>query len=187
MPLEHEQPVTIAHFSPEGRRLVTVAVDVARIWDVTTSQPVGFPLRHDDVIIAAAFSRDGGRVLTASNDRTVRVWNAATGRPLSAPLSHAKYVMRADFSPDGTRVATNLGADDPHIWRVLLDLSSPERIALAADLAEILGDHQVTALGSVAPLNESERLERMRRLAGPSATAFSPIDAILGRFADARR
>ena len=187
LPLEHEQPVTIAHFSPEGGRLVTVAVDVARIWDVTTSQPAGFPLRHDDVIIAAAFRRDGGRVVTTSNDRTVRVWNAATGRPLSAPLSHATYVVRADFSPDGTRVATNLGADDPRIWRVLLDLNSPERIALAADLAEILGDHQVTALGSVTPLNESERLERMRRLAGPSATAFSPIDTILGRFADARR
>src|SRR5262249_48865992 len=123
-PLSHGAQVVAASFSPDGRRVVTAGNDAtARVWDVTTGDPVSPPLRLRDVVEHAVFSPDGRRVLTASWDRTARVWDASTGQPITPPLRHAGRVGSAEFSPDGRRVVTGAGVWDAWTGRLLTRLS----------------------------------------------------------------
>ena len=92
----------------------------------------------------------------------------------------------AAFSPDGRYVLT-ASSETVRVWQVLLDLRSGERVQPLADLAEVVGGYRLTDLRSVVPLTEQERLERVRRLAGPAATAFTPIDVLLSPFLDSPR
>jgi WD40 repeat protein len=72
--LFHAGPVTTAHFSRDGRQVVTASRDhTARIWDASTGKPVGIVLQHTGIVWQAAFSADGRRVVTASADGTARV------------------------------------------------------------------------------------------------------------------
>jgi WD40 repeat protein len=98
-PLSHEADVVnAAAFSPDGRLLVTAAVDpdtqrgTARVWDVPTGTLSGEPLRHPDGgVSAVAFSRDGARIVTASEDFTARLWDVATRTQIEA-LRHNEPV-----------------------------------------------------------------------------------------------
>jgi len=55
--------------------VVTASSDsTARVWEADTGKPVGAPLQHQGMVLAAAFSPDGHRVVTASYDGKVRVW-----------------------------------------------------------------------------------------------------------------
>src|SRR5262249_33137262 len=70
----HENSVTSAAFSPDGKRIVTASADrTARLWDAD-GRPNGEPLRG--FVSSAAFSPDGKRIVTASADRTARLWDA---------------------------------------------------------------------------------------------------------------
>src|SRR5262249_21731276 len=54
----------IACFSPDGRRLLTVGDDIARVWDAATGARIGQPLQHRPHIAGAAWSLEGNHVLT---------------------------------------------------------------------------------------------------------------------------
>jgi WD40 repeat protein/tetratricopeptide (TPR) repeat protein len=135
-PLKHPAPVNFASFSTDGRLLVTVSNHVerwpyrnnylaettpvplpnveclgeARVWDLSTGQPVSQPLRHRRPLSQAVFSPDGQRVVTASDDGTAQVWGTTSGQALGPPLEHHAPVQAVAFSPDGSLVAT-AGAD----------------------------------------------------------------------------
>ena len=47
------------------------------MWDLATGQPVGQPLRHSNLQVAA-FSPDGKQALTGGLDNSVRTWNVAS-------------------------------------------------------------------------------------------------------------
>jgi WD40 repeat protein len=96
--------------SPDGRRVLLVRRDVARVWDVAGGDPVSAPLAHAANVERAAFSPDGSRVVTTAADGTARVWDATTGEPLTPALRQDKAIRWAAFSPDGGRLAT-AGAD----------------------------------------------------------------------------
>ena len=75
-PLEHQEWVVSAAFSPDGTRVVTASHDkTARVWDAATGQPLTTPLEHQDLVLSVTFSPDGIRVVTASDDQTARVWS----------------------------------------------------------------------------------------------------------------
>ena len=100
--LKHQGAVTLAGFSPDGRRVVTASDDhTARVWDAETGKPVGRPLQHEDSVLSAVFSPDGRRVVTASEDGTARVWEAETGKQIGPSLQHEGYLHSAVFSPRG--------------------------------------------------------------------------------------
>ena len=107
------------------------------------------------------------------------MWDAATGQPAGAPLQHKDAVTAAAFSPDGRRVVTASRDKTARVWQVLLDLGSGENVRLFADLAEVVGGYRVADLGSVVPLTEPERLQRVRRIVGPGTTAFVQLDVLL--------
>ncbi|MBN2508084.1 MAG: protein kinase [Verrucomicrobia bacterium] len=128
-PIAHDDCVTFARFSPDGRTLLTAARNNrARVWDAATGQPVSAPLQHDPTLVAAGeflggvhplvaeFSPDGRRVVTGSIDHTARIWDAATGKPLLPPLPHSNWVTWIAFSPDGERLATACKDGATRLW-----------------------------------------------------------------------
>jgi WD40 repeat protein len=72
------------------------------------------PLRHDEAVSGAVFSRDGSRILSWSNDNTARMWDAASGQPLLT-FRHEDIVYGAVFSRDEGRI---LSWSEDHTARV---------------------------------------------------------------------
>jgi WD40 repeat protein/serine/threonine protein kinase len=106
-PLQHDDGVNSARFSPDGLDVVTASQDMtARVWDAQTGQPLTLPLKHKANVLSAEFSSDGLRIVTASQDKTARVWDAKTGRPLTESLKHRDMFGSAHFSPNGQQVVT---------------------------------------------------------------------------------
>jgi len=98
--------VRSALFSFDRSRLVTVAEDVARVWDVKKGTLLS-TFKNDRGVENAVFNPKGTRVLSVSGqyDNTVYVWDATTGVPV-ARLPHSSQVYSASFSPDGNSVVT---------------------------------------------------------------------------------
>ena len=74
-------------FSPDGKTALMGSDDYsARLWDASTGQPVGTPLRHGDGIWAVAFHPDGRSLLTGCGDGTARIWQVPMAPPRGRPL-----------------------------------------------------------------------------------------------------
>jgi WD40 repeat protein/DNA-binding SARP family transcriptional activator len=90
-------------WSPDGARVLSMATDGTRIWDVRTGRqllaipPTGGPGWY------AALSPDGKQVLTESGIGPV-VWDASSGKRLRA-LETSAASGDMDFSRDGSRLA----------------------------------------------------------------------------------
>ena len=114
--LPHNNSGTLATFSPERNRLLTISRDgLAKVWDLGPLFSTGFVLPHQRPVASAEFSPDGSRVLTVSIDRAARLWNARTGEPITARLDDTDKSAAAEFtghfSPDG-RLMVHSGVFD---------------------------------------------------------------------------
>ncbi|MEK7767954.1 MAG: WD40 repeat domain-containing protein, partial [bacterium] len=115
---DHEQPVGVILFSPDGRRLVTVERDSGLIqwWDVKSGKAAGNPASQQGSPNGAAFDPTGRVLLTWDIGGTARLWNASTGDPLGAVLRHGAKINDAAFSPDGKYVATVSDDKTARLW-----------------------------------------------------------------------
>lgn len=128
----HKAPVLEVNFSPDGRQVVTAALDgTAGVWDADTGKLLHSLKGHKGGITSAKFSPDGRRVLTVGDgwehefgpngshgekantatreEVAGRIWDAATGKELAAlqwPPDQKWFVRSARFSKDGTKVLT---------------------------------------------------------------------------------
>ena len=97
--------VTLASFSPDGDRILSVSSPSAdksiRVWDVKTGLQVGAFFGHEDHVYSACFSPDGRFIVSGSSDTTVRVWDANKGMQGANPLPQQRLVHSAHFSPNG--------------------------------------------------------------------------------------
>jgi WD40 repeat protein len=78
----HEDVVSDAEFSPNGRWIVTASRDhTARIWDSTSGKLVLLLTDHTNADTAAAFSPDGDSIATSSADKTASIEKVALKNP----------------------------------------------------------------------------------------------------------
>jgi serine/threonine protein kinase/WD40 repeat protein/tetratricopeptide (TPR) repeat protein len=101
-PINHQDQETNGALSSDSRRLLTWGGTEARVWDAATGQALTPVLSHGDLVLAAAFFREGPRFVTAGADGLVRVW-----APQDWPAARVRpggYVRGFRLSPDGGRL-----------------------------------------------------------------------------------
>lgn len=126
-PLDDTQPLVAAKelgslwtasYTPDGRRVLTVGGNDARMFDATTGKP-GLRFSPHGAVAAIAITQDGRVVATGSWDGTAKLWDAATGKVLRQLVGgHTGYINSIDFSPDGQWVATASDDGTARLWRV---------------------------------------------------------------------
>ena len=124
--IQHDGPVSVAAFSPDGKTAITGGWDgLARLWDVKTGLPIAPPLRHGGFLRALAISPDGQTVLTGSYDRTAQLWDKITGKPIGPAFRHENQVWFVAFSPDGRAVLSGGQENTAHLWNVPAQMDIP--------------------------------------------------------------
>ncbi len=114
---DHSQRILAGHFSPDGRKVVTVSEDRrAVVWDAISGAILAGPFEHAGSVLAARFSPDGRLLATGSSDKTARIWSLENGQPLLPPLKHDGPVVSICFSPDGNHLLTASGDKLARVW-----------------------------------------------------------------------
>ena len=105
--LQHHCYVNYACFSPDGLKLVSAGSDqVARIWDVASSECIQELKGHTENVICCVYSPNASWLATGSWDTTVRLWDASTGHCMIVLEGHTGYLGSVSFSPCGRRLVT---------------------------------------------------------------------------------
>jgi WD40 repeat protein/serine/threonine protein kinase len=109
----HEGAVNVAHFSPDGRRVVSASDDrTARVWDVSTAQAVTPPLAHPHSVTTVNFSPNGLWIATTCADGLARIWDSKTGAQLGLAVpqnersSKRPSMPALQFHPSSRRFVT---------------------------------------------------------------------------------
>ena len=116
-PLLDQGPIRTLACSPDGR---TVFVggwrNPSHLWDERTRKPIGVPLLHDGIALAAVFAADGTWVRTGSGEKAVRTWMISP--PVEGDVEQIVLL---------TELATGLALDADGTIRVLEPRSWHER------------------------------------------------------------
>ena len=128
-PLQHEDVVKSAEFSPDGRRVLTVSGSRVQLWEAATGKKLTLITAYGARLLSAAFSPDGRRVVTTSFDATARLWDAETGKVLAVIARHGNWVSSAAFSPDGRELDEAIAFQTR--WRRIMSVSYTSMSALA--------------------------------------------------------
>ena len=122
VPLELAVSIAPAHFSPDGKTLVTCSAPEgfvpgeARIWTADLRGSTGKPMRHEDGVLLATFTRDSKRLATGSEDSTARIWDVSSGLPLTSPMPHSTTITFLMFTQDGSILAVGTRAGQVRLW-----------------------------------------------------------------------
>jgi tetratricopeptide (TPR) repeat protein len=128
--LNHQGPVRVVLFSPDGRILATAGDEhAARLWNVVSGKQCGAALGHNAPVRAVAFSADGRRLLTGSDDQTAQLWDATTGKPVAGSLTHQRPVRAVAVSADGRLLATGSDDQTAQLWEASTGRSLGEPLA----------------------------------------------------------
>lgn len=103
-PIKYDQ-LRSAKFSPNGERVLTTSLTVARVWDAKTGQAVSTWMPHEGPINSAEFSPDGKRIITTTFFNT-RIWSAESGVLLTGPVHNDGPISSPQFSSDGKRIVS---------------------------------------------------------------------------------
>ena len=114
----HEDALSHAIFSPDGRRLLTAGSDYTlRLWDAASGSEIAAFVGHRHRVgESMAFSPDGKRLLTRSSDWSARLWEVETGRQIALLRETDRQTNSAQFSPDGRRIVTAQSNSIARIW-----------------------------------------------------------------------
>jgi WD40 repeat protein len=92
----------VAHFSPNGRLIVGRSDDAtARVWDVSTGDPLTPEIRHEG-FVRAALMVTSNRVLTVSEPGVVRAWDlTASELPVAFLSTYAQLLSGKKVTSSG--------------------------------------------------------------------------------------
>ncbi len=115
----HDDALSSAEFSPDGRYILTAANDTTiRLWDTQTGVEVRQFLGHAELVTMAIFSPDGQQILSSSADRTVRLWDTETGKEISRLPKHDSPVWSLAFAPNGQQILTSDESGVARLWDI---------------------------------------------------------------------
>ena len=116
----HTPPITDAHFSKDGTRLVTASEDsTARIWNTETGELISILRAHTYGVYFAGFSPDGKKVVTIDRNDTVRIWN------IFGDVQPLNY-----FQAERRKVLDEYGIDEYKLFFPTLVISPDEKTLL---------------------------------------------------------
>jgi WD40 repeat protein len=115
--ISHPQQVTAVTFTPDGRRLLTVAGTI-RTWDAETGRLIHNFEESSRTTAVLAVSSDGLRVVTGSDDAAAREWDIASGRRIKDYVHElgGGPVSAVAFSQDRRLLATAHDAGFVRVW-----------------------------------------------------------------------
>ena len=102
-------------FGADSHQVVSVCGQEAEVWSVPAATD-GVSLRHQGLVVHAAFSRDGTRVVTCGADHQSRVWDVRSGQQVLPSLPHNGTVTCAMFSSDGRLLITGSTDRTARVW-----------------------------------------------------------------------
>src|SRR6266699_3415234 len=117
----HQAQVGSLAWSPDGTRLVSGSADgSARVWQVSSGEPLVSYRGHQGRVYSVAWSPDGRWIASGGEDTTVHLWEP-DGTPLLMYQGHSAWIRRAlAWSPDGRSIiSVELeGGDSARRWEV---------------------------------------------------------------------
>ncbi len=122
--LSPQASAELVAFSPGGKKLLVAGSGGARLYDMSTTQPVYATIRHDTPVIAAAFSPDGQMLVTGAGFRLLpgfpgggaRRWQISDGSPIDPPLIAGQITFSVAFAPDGKHILTTHADGTARLW-----------------------------------------------------------------------
>jgi WD40 repeat protein/serine/threonine protein kinase len=133
---ESEDLITAAEISADGRSLLMLGGNVARIWKLDKNPPVTLRSARGR-FVSGGIHPAGSMVLTTSEATAALVWDVATG--CSTPLQHAAIVVCAELSADGSRVITGAADGRSRVWDV-------SRLSQVGQVCELVKGDKVTCV-----------------------------------------
>ncbi len=176
----HEGVVWTAHFSEDGRLLVTASSDrTARLREVETGRLIA-ELRHSKPVYQARFGPGARQVITGSGDHTARIWDVATRQPLGEPMEHPGGVWYGEFSADGEQVLTGDDTGHARFWnaRSGLPLNGWIRHGSSLRRARLTPDARPAPVASV---DDGVRLSRPLLAPGPAPSWLPELAEAIAR------
>jgi WD40 repeat protein/serine/threonine protein kinase len=115
----HGARVQSVGFSPDGRRVVSTALDhTARVWNLDAASDPPLVLEHGYFVHAAAFDPSGRRLLTACGDTHAYLWDLDAPSEPKLLTGATGEIRDVEFSPDGKLAAAASMDGTLHIWPV---------------------------------------------------------------------
>ena len=114
----HFGVVRDASFSPDGKYLVTVSNNFAKLCELQNGQwREKVTLRHSAWMTDASFGPDGKLLVTVSKDRICKIWRLEGDQwQEKATIQHSRSVKNVSFSPDGKHLVTVISGNFAKIW-----------------------------------------------------------------------
>jgi len=104
-------------FSPDGRLLLATCLiggcysKPQLVYDVASGKQLIAYVKHDNVVLASAFSPDGGLVATAGFNGDIQIWDPTTGDTKAVLKGTGRPSWAVGFSADGRGIAWGNTAD----------------------------------------------------------------------------
>ena len=173
----HTDLVTFIDFSPDGKTLVSGAMDnTIRVWDCATGKTEKVLQGHTNTITSLAFSPDGNTLASGSADRTVCIWNNDTANliniidphEINFLLAAAKDWLATNESGEKGRAHT-VAANNPIYLRLVERFPFLNDTRLFTVIAPIVQAQIPTCSSSVALSDHSQNTPSLRGRKSSSA------------------